>query len=75
MTGGDVIVLAPWLVFGAGLVIVCARLLRARNPSRPPAPSSTRRPNGPNEPGGSPEAAPRCREQAAGSSQHEARSS
>ncbi len=40
MTGSDVIVLAPWVIFGAGLIVICLRLLRSRPPSRcPPAPS------------------------------------
>jgi hypothetical protein len=44
MTGNDLIVAAPWLIFGAGLSAICTRLLRSRNatrrqPSRPPPPS------------------------------------
>jgi hypothetical protein len=37
MTGSDVIVLAPWIIFGAGLTVICLRLLRSRHPSRRPS--------------------------------------
>ena len=30
MTGNDLIVIAPWIVFGAALAIVLARLLSSR---------------------------------------------
>jgi hypothetical protein len=41
MTGTDLIVLAPWIVFIAGLAIICVLLLRSRHasgsrPQRPP---------------------------------------
>jgi hypothetical protein len=41
MTGSDLIVLAPWIVFAVCLVVLCACLLRARRPARRP-PSSRR---------------------------------
>jgi hypothetical protein len=34
MTGIDLIVLAPWIVFGAGLAIVCVVLFRVHRASR-----------------------------------------
>jgi hypothetical protein len=42
VTGDDLIVIAPWLVFGAGLVLIGFRLLaqrgtRRQSPPRPPA--------------------------------------
>jgi hypothetical protein len=41
MTGTDLIVLAPWIVFIAGLAVICVLLLRSRRESgsrsqRPP---------------------------------------
>jgi hypothetical protein len=30
MTGSDLLVLVPWTLFGAGLVVVCLRLRRTR---------------------------------------------
>jgi hypothetical protein len=30
MTGGDLVVLAPWVIFGAGLAVICIRLLAWR---------------------------------------------
>ena len=41
MTGSDLIVLAPWIVFIAGLAVICVLLLRSRcasgsQPRRPP---------------------------------------
>jgi hypothetical protein len=41
MTGTDLIVLAPWVVFIAGLAVICILLLRSRRaprsrPQRPP---------------------------------------
>jgi len=55
MTGNDLIVAAPWIIFGAGLSAVWIRLLRARHatryrPERSPPPSP--------DPGGSGRAAP-----------------
>jgi hypothetical protein len=35
MIGTDLIVVAPWIIFGAALIAVCVRLLRARSASRP----------------------------------------
>jgi hypothetical protein len=38
MTGSDLIVLTPWIIFGVCLLVLCARLLRARrSASRPPS--------------------------------------
>jgi len=34
MTGSDLIVLAPWLVFAVGLAVVCLLLLRSTRASR-----------------------------------------
>jgi len=34
MTGTDLIVVAPWIIFAAALTVVCIRLLRARRASR-----------------------------------------
>jgi hypothetical protein len=41
MTGTELIVLAPWIVFIAGLAVICVLLLRSRRasgsrPQRPP---------------------------------------
>jgi len=41
MTGSDLLVLAPWIVFIAGLAVICLLLLRSRcasgsRPRRPP---------------------------------------
>ena len=33
MTGSDLIVMAPWIIFGASLLAVCVRLLRSRRRS------------------------------------------
>jgi hypothetical protein len=33
MTGSDLIVAAPWIVFGIGLSLLCLRLLRSRRSS------------------------------------------
>jgi hypothetical protein len=30
MTGSDLIVLAPWIIFAISVAVLCARLLRAR---------------------------------------------
>ncbi len=35
MTVTDLIVVAPWIIFAAGLSVVCIRLLRARRAARP----------------------------------------
>ena len=34
MTGGDLVVLAPWVIFGACLAVICIRLLARRRASR-----------------------------------------
>ena len=51
MTGTDLIVLAPWIVFIAGLAVICLLLLRSHRASgsRPPPAASirARRPRGP----------------------------
>ncbi len=36
MTGSDLIVLAPWIIFAVCLVVLCTRLLRTRRSPRPP---------------------------------------
>ena len=35
MTGSDLIVLAPWIVFAVGLAAICLFLLRSRRASGP----------------------------------------
>jgi hypothetical protein len=38
MTGSDLIVMAPWIIFAICLVVLCIRLLRARRSTpRPPS--------------------------------------
>jgi hypothetical protein len=34
MTGSDLIVVAPWIIFAIWLVVLCIRLLRARRFAR-----------------------------------------
>ena len=34
MTGTDLIVAAPWIIFAAALTVVCIRLVRARHAAR-----------------------------------------
>jgi len=34
MTGSDVIVAIPWVIFGIALLVLCIRLLRSRHGSR-----------------------------------------
>lgn len=34
MSAGDLIVLAPWMLFGAGITVIGARLLAARRARR-----------------------------------------
>jgi hypothetical protein len=41
MTGSDLIVLAPWIIFALCLLVLGTRLLRARRPA--PRPRSARR--------------------------------
>jgi hypothetical protein len=45
MTGTDLIVLAPWIVFIAGLAVICVLLLRSRrvSGSRPQRPARSAR--------------------------------
>ena len=45
MTGTDLIVLAPWIVFIAGLAVICVLLLRSRRASgsRPEGPPRSAR--------------------------------
>jgi hypothetical protein len=38
MTGSDLIVLAPWIIFAVCLVVLCARLIRARRSAHRPPP-------------------------------------
>jgi hypothetical protein len=38
MTGTDLIVLAPWIAFVAGLAVICVLLVRSQRASRPPRP-------------------------------------
>ena len=42
MTGSDLIVVAPWIVFGVCLVVLCVSLFRARR-SAPRSPSEKHR--------------------------------
>jgi hypothetical protein len=42
MTGSDLIVAAPWIIFGVCLVVLCVSLIRARR-SAPRSPSAKRR--------------------------------
>jgi hypothetical protein len=66
MTGTDLIVLAPWIVFIAGLAVICVLLLRSRRasgsrPQRPPR--SARDRTAGREPGNRPDSQEtRCRE-------------
>jgi len=34
MTGSDLILVAPWIIFAVCLAVLCARLLRARRTAR-----------------------------------------
>jgi hypothetical protein len=43
MTVGDLMVIVPWVIFGAGVVIVCLRLRRPRRLTRRPSASGDRR--------------------------------
>jgi hypothetical protein len=38
MTGSDLIVLAPWIIFAVCLLVLCTRLLRDRRDARRPPP-------------------------------------
>jgi hypothetical protein len=42
MTGSDLIVMAPWIIFALCLAVLCTRLLRARRSAQRP-PSTRRR--------------------------------
>jgi hypothetical protein len=50
MTGGDVLVLAPWLIFGAGVAVICLQLIRARRRSRCIRPGQAAHPDDPDCP-------------------------
>lgn len=54
MTGIDLIVLAPWIVFVAGLAVICILLLRSRHAS-----GSGRMPGSRRAPGSRPQRPPR----------------
>jgi hypothetical protein len=54
MTGIDLIVLAPWVVFVAGLAVICILLLRSRHASGSGRASGSRR-----APGSRPQRPPR----------------
>jgi len=56
VNGSDLLALAPWLLFGAGLSVVCLRLLTARHPAsrRLLAPRRDRHRHGRAEPRDSP---------------------
>ena len=54
MTGIDLIVLAPWIVFVAGLAVICILLLRSRHASGSGRASDSRR-----VPGSRPQRPPR----------------
>ena len=54
MTGTDLIVLAPWIVFVAGLAVICILLLRSRHASGSSGASGSRR-----APGSRPQRPPR----------------
>ncbi len=75
MTGGDLLVLAPWVIFGAGLALVCLRLRRSRTQSRlPSGPGQARRQGTGPEPGDAKDGLPRPQGKAAGRERHGARS-
>jgi hypothetical protein len=63
MTGTDLIVLAPWIAFAAGLAVICVLLLRSQRASRPPRPSWPPRfpRSGPGAPGASADSEPDSR--------------
>jgi hypothetical protein len=42
MTGSDLIVMAPWIIFAICLVVLCACLLRARGSVKRPPPGQRR---------------------------------
>ena len=52
MSGSDLIVEAPWIIFGAAVLAICIRLLRPRPARRQPepAPLPSSDPAGPVEP-------------------------
>jgi hypothetical protein len=39
MTGSDLIVVAPWVIFGVCLAVLCVRLIRARRSAQRPPPA------------------------------------
>ena len=60
MTGIDLIVLAPWIVFVAGLAVICILLLRSRHASGSGrTPDSGRTPGSRRAPGSRPQRPPR----------------
>jgi hypothetical protein len=63
MTGSDLLVLAPWAAFGAGLAIVWLLLRKSRRTGGRARPPGARRPAGRHGPGRAarPKAAPRKR--------------
>jgi len=76
MTGSDLIVLAPWIVFAVALAAICLFLFRSRHESRPrprrlPRPFS--RPAGPARPATQPDRAPADREPASRANPQDAR--
>jgi hypothetical protein len=42
MTGSDLIVVAPWIIFAICLALLCARLIRARRSRQRPPPARRR---------------------------------
>ena len=40
MSGSDLIVEAPWIIFGAAVLAICIRLVRSRPARRQPEPGS-----------------------------------
>ena len=73
MTGSDLLVLAPWIVFAVALAAICLLLFRSRHepgprPRRPPRPFS-----GPAGPAGRPGPAQAGREPASRAHPQEAR--
>jgi hypothetical protein len=60
MTGIDLIVLVPWIVFGTGLAIVCVLLLRSHRASTRQARRSSQASRGQGETSVRPDRAPAC---------------
>jgi hypothetical protein len=70
MTGSDLFVLGPWVIFGAGLAVVLFRLCRPGYSSRRASPP--RQPPRPPDPGAPGEAPRPARSAAAGRGRREA---